>query len=144
MDAMGPVSYLIVEFPGGRMTGEVLPMLVDLVDRGLIRILDFKFMAREADGRVRTVELADLGREGTFDFRIFEGISSGLIDQSDLADAASVIEPGSTAAVLIYENRGAAPLAEKLRGGGAEMVAAGFIPLEDLLASLDAIETTNV
>ncbi len=144
MDVMGPVSYLIVEFPGGRMTGEGFPMLVELVDRGLIRILDFKFMAKDPDGRIRTLELAELDHDGTFDFRIFEGISSGLIDQSDIADASSVIEAGSAAAVLIYENRWAAPLAATLRRGGAELVAAGFIPLDTLLASLDEIETTSV
>lgn len=143
-EVMGPVSYLIVEFPGSRMTGEGLPLLVDLVDRGLIRILDFKFMAKDPSGDVRAVELADLDHDGEFDLEIFEGVSSGLLDQSDIAEAASVIEPGSAAGILIFENRWAAQLAQALRRGGAELVSAGFIPIEALVASLEAIETAAV
>src|ERR671911_3191929 len=90
VEAMGPISYLIVEFPGNQMTGEGFPILVDLVDRGLIRILDLLFVTREADGSLRVVELADLDRDGELDLAIFEGASSGMLDESDLADAASV------------------------------------------------------
>jgi uncharacterized membrane protein len=140
VDAMGPISYLIVEFPGNKMTGEGLPILVDLVDQGLIRILDLLFVTRDDDGSLRAVELRDLDLDGQIDVTIFEGASSGLLDDGDLADAASVIDPGSSAAILLFENRWARSFAQALRRGGAELVAAGYIPLDDIAASLDAVE----
>lgn len=143
VEPMGPVSYLIVEFPGNKMTGEGFPILVDLVDRGLIRILDLLFVTREADGSLRAAELRDLDRDGQIDVAIFEGASSGLLDDSDLADAASVIEPGSSAGILLFENRWARSFTQALRRGGAELVAAGYIPLEAIAASLDAAEAAG-
>jgi hypothetical protein len=139
-DAMGPISYLIVQFPGNKMTGEGFPILVDLVDRGLIRILDLVFVTRDTDGSVRAIELSDLDHDGQLDVSVFEGASSGLLDSSDLADAESVIDPGSSAAVLIFENRWATSLTQALRRGGAELVAAGYIPHEAIAASLDATD----
>jgi Family of unknown function (DUF6325) len=139
-EAMGPISYLIVEFPGNKMTGEGFPILVDLVDRGLIRILDLMFVTRDGDGAMRAVELRDFDRDGQLDLAVFEGASSGLLDDGDLADAASVIEPGSSAGVLIFENRWATSFTQALRRGGAELVAAGYIPQDAILASLDATD----
>ena len=81
---MGPISYLIVEFSGSKMTGEGFPILVDLVDRGVIRILDLLFVRRDDDGAIRAINLEDIDRDGQFDLSIFEGASSGLLDQSDL------------------------------------------------------------
>ncbi len=138
--AMGPISYLIVEFPENKMTGEGFPILVDLVDRGLIRVLDLVFATRDTDGSMRTIELSDVDRDGKFDLAVFEGASSGLLDDSDLADAASVIDPGSSAGILIFENRWAGPFVQALRRGGAELVAAGYIPLAAISSSLDATE----
>lgn len=140
-EAMGPVSYLIVEFPGNKMTGEGLPVLVDLVDRGVIRILDLMFVTRETDGSIEAIELRDLDGDGDLDLTIFEGASSGLLDQSDLTDASSVIEPGSSAAILIFENRWATEFTQALRRGGAELVAAGYIPHDDIVMSLEQTET---
>jgi hypothetical protein len=139
-DAMGPISYLIAQFPGSRMTGEGFPILVDLVDRGLIRILDLVFVTRDEDGSIRAVELSDIDQDGDLDLAVFEGASSGLLDDSDLADAASVIEPGSSAGILIFENRWATPFTQAMRRSGAELVAAGYIPHDSLVASLDATE----
>ena len=143
--AMGPISYLIVEFPGSefpgsKMTGEGFPILVDLVDRRLIRILDLRFVRRDMDGLMRAIELRDIDRDGQFDVAIFEGASSGLLDDSDIADARSVIEPGSSAGILIFENRWAAPFIHALRRGDAELVAAGYIPQDTLDAALDATD----
>ncbi|MFD7692467.1 DUF6325 family protein [Streptomyces sp. NPDC059374] len=135
---MGPVDYLIVEFPGSRMTGEGLPLLVDLVDRGIIRVLDLAFVRKGTDGSVEALELRDTGEE--VDLTIFEGASSGLLDQGDLEDACAALEAGNSAAVLVYENLWAAPLARALRRGGAELVASGRIPMDSLEASLDAAE----
>jgi Family of unknown function (DUF6325) len=142
-DALGPISYLIVEFPGNKMTGEGMPILVDLVEQGLIRILDLLFVTRDEAGSLRAVELRDLDLDGQIDVTLFEGASSGLLDDSDLADAASVIEPGSSAAILLFENRWARSFAQALRRGGAELVAAGYVPLDAIAESLDAAETTD-
>jgi Family of unknown function (DUF6325) len=143
VEAIGPISYLIVEFPGNRMTGEGLPILVDLVDQGLIRILDLLFVTRDDDGSLRALELRDLDLDGRIDVTTFEGASSGLLDDSDLADAASVIDPGSSAAILLFENRWARSFTQALRRGGAELVAAGYIPLDDIAAALDAAEAAD-
>ncbi len=140
---LGPISYLIVEFPGNKMTGEGFPILIDLVDRGLIRILDLQFVTKGADGSVQAVELMDLDHDGTFDVALFEGATSGMMDDSDVADAAAAIEPGSSAGILIFENRWATSFVDALRRGGAELVAAGYIPLDTLAASLDATETAT-
>jgi Family of unknown function (DUF6325) len=123
------------------MTGEGFPILVDLVDRGLIRILDLVFVTRDTDGSIRAIELSDIDHDGQLDLAVFDGASSGLLDSSDLADAESVIDPGSSAAVLIFENRWATPLTQAMRRGGAELVAAGYIPHDALAASLDATDT---
>ena len=139
-EELGPIGYLIVEFPGNQMTGEAFPLLLDLVDRGLIRILDFVFVRKDADGTMTAVELSDLDRDGKLDLAVFEGASSGLLGEDDLRDAGTVIEPDSAAGILIYENRWAAPFASALRRGGAQLVASGFIPLDAIAASLDATE----
>jgi len=139
-EAMGPISYLIVEFPGNKMTGEGFSALVDLVDRGLIRILDLQFVTVRDDGSVAAIELTDLDSDGELDLTIFEGASSGLMDQSDFDDAANALQPGSSAGILIFENRWAIDFVQGIRRGGAELVAAGYIPLDDLAASLDATE----
>lgn len=123
---MGPVDYLIVEFPGSRMTGEGMPLLVELVEDGVIRILDLVFIQKGTDGSVAAVEFRELGDRA--ELTVFEGASSGLLDQGDLDEAGAALEPGNSAAVIVYENLWAAPLARALRRGGAEMVAGGASP----------------
>jgi hypothetical protein len=135
---MGPIGYLVVEFPGNKFTGEGLTELVDLVDRGLIRILDLMLATRDADGNLTAIDIADLDGDGRLDLAVFEGASSGLLDATDLADAAPVIEPGSSAGILVYENTWAIPFVNALRGADANLVAAGFIPQDALAESLDA------
>ncbi|MCX5255685.1 DUF6325 family protein [Streptomyces canus] len=139
---MGPIDYLVVEFPGNRMTGEGFPLLVDLVDRGLIRILDLTFIRKDIDGSVTGLEIGDLTGDGELDLAVFEGASSGLLGQDDLVEAAAALQPGNSAGVLIYENLWAAPFAAALRRGGAELVASGRIPVPAVLAALDAAETS--
>jgi len=140
---LGPVGYLVVEFPGNKMTGEGFPILVDLVDRGLVRIIDLTFVMKDEDGSVHVAELADFDGDGTTDLAVFDGAASGLLDDDDVTESGSVLEPGSSGAVLIYENRWAAPFATALRRGGAEVVAAGFIPQGSILESLDASDPSN-
>jgi Family of unknown function (DUF6325) len=140
LEEMGPVDYLVIEFPGSRMTGEGLPLLVDLVDRGIVRLLDLTFVKKELDGSVRGITIADLDEDGKLDLAVFEGVSSGLLGQDDIDEASGALEPGSSAALLIYENTWAAPLATALRRGGAQLVAGGRIPVQAILAALDAAE----
>jgi hypothetical protein len=137
---LGPVSYLIVEFPGNKMTGEGFAALLQLVDQGVIRILDLMFVTRDSDGSMRALELQDIDHDGQFDLAVFAGASSGLLAAGDLAEAAAVIEPGSAAGILIFENRWATPFIQALRRGKAELVSAGYIPQSDLVAALDAAE----
>jgi hypothetical protein len=140
LDEMGPIDYLVVEFPGNRMTGKALPALVDLVDRGLIRILDLVFVRKELDGSVTGLSVSDLDGDGELDPVVFTGVSSGLLDSGDVDDAATVLEPGSSAGILVYENVWAAPFATELRRSGGQLVASGRIPVQALLAALDAAE----
>jgi hypothetical protein len=138
---VGPVDYMVLEFPGSRMTGEGLPLLVDLVDRGIIRLLDLVFVKKELDGTLTGMVVADLDSDGDLDLAVFEGASSGLLDQDDIDEAGAVLEPGSSAAILIYENSWAGPLAGALRRGGAQLVASGRVPVEALLASVEAADS---
>ncbi len=135
---MGPVDYILVEWPGRQPNGEAMPYLVDLVDRGLIRIVDLTFITKDEDGTIAGLELADLG--DVAELAVFEGASSGLIHEDDVANAAEVLEPGTSAALLVYENAWAAPFATAVRRSGGQLVASGRIPAEDLLAALDAAE----
>jgi Family of unknown function (DUF6325) len=141
---LGPIDYLVVEWPAGtEPTGEGLTLLVDLVDRGIIRVLDLAFVRKEADGTMIKVELSDLDLDGHPDLAVFEGASSGLLGEDDRNEAAAVIEPGSSAALLVYENTWAAAFATALRRGGAQLVAAGRIPVNAVIAALDDLEAAE-
>ena len=143
IDQMGPVDYLVVEFPGNRMTGEGFPLLLELVEKGLIRILDLAFVRKDTDGSVSGLAIADMDGDGELDLALFEGASSGLLDDGDLEDAGGVLEPGSSAGILVYENVWAAPFASALRRGGGQLVASGRIPVQALLAAVDAAEASG-
>jgi hypothetical protein len=140
---LGPVDYIVVEFPGNKMTGEGLPMLVDLVERGIIRILDLVFIRKDLDGSVTAFEIADFDHDGQLDLAVFEGASSGLLAEDDVAEAGEVIEAGSSAGILLFENRWAAPFIGALRRGGAEVVASGRIPATDLMDALESAEAVH-
>jgi uncharacterized membrane protein len=142
LDEMGPIDYIVLEWPGRQPSGEVAPHLLDLVDRGIVRILDIAFVTKDDDGSVTAVELSDLG-EAAAAFGAFDGASSGLLDFEDLQDAAAALEPGTSAAVIVWENRWAAPVGAAVRRSGGQLVASGRIPVQAVLASLDAIEATH-
>ena len=143
LEEMGPVDYLIIEFPDGEPKGKAAPLLVDLVDRGLIRILDLMFIVKGEDGTVSAVEIADFDGDGKLDFAVFEGASSGLLGDEDRDEAGNALEPGAAAAVLVFENRWAAPFAKAVRESGGQLVAFGRIPVQALLASLEAAEASS-
>ncbi|HKO37125.1 MAG TPA: DUF6325 family protein [Solirubrobacterales bacterium] len=136
---MGPIDYILVEWPGRQPNGEVAPHLLDLVDRGLIRILDVAFVSKDEDGAVAGLELADLG-EGAAELEVFAGASSGLLSDDDLTEAAAALEPGTSAALLVFENSWAAPFATAVRRSGGQLVASGRIPVNAVLAALDEAE----
>jgi len=136
---IGPIDYVLVEWPGKQPEGEIAPHLVDLVDRGLIRILDLAFLVKGEDGSIAAVEIADIGGEVT-ELAVFEGASSGLLSDEDHEEAGAALEPGTSAALLVYENTWAAPFATAVRRSGGQLVAGGRIPIEDVLAALDAVE----
>src|SRR3954452_12839876 len=140
LEEIGPIDYIVLEWPGRQPTGEALPMLVDLVDRGIIRIVDIAFLAKGEDGIADALDLASLGSE----LSAFEGASSGLLGQEDLDEAATVLEPGTLAAVLVWEDLWAAPVAAALRRSGGQLVASGRIPIQAILAALDAMEGETV
>jgi hypothetical protein len=137
-EEMGPIDYIVLEWPRGQPTGEAAPLILDLVDRGLIRILDIAFLAKEEDGSVMALEAGDLGG-----FAEFAGASSGLLGDDDLQEAAGALEPGTSAAILVWENRWAAPVAVALRRSGGQLIASGRIPVQAILASLDEADATD-
>jgi hypothetical protein len=143
LEELGPIDYVVLEWQGELpTTGEVQPLLLDLVDRGVIRILDIAFLTKGEDGSVVALDVGDL-KQVAAAFAEFEGASSGLLGYEDLEEAAAALEPGTSAAVLVWENRWAAPVAAALRRSGGQLVASGRIPVQALLAALDEVEATN-
>ena len=138
-DEMGPIDYVVIEWPGRQPTGEAAPIVVDLVQRGIIRVLDLAFIAKAEDGSVAGLEIKDLGEE-VEELRVFEGASSGLLTDDDKAEAANALEPGTSAALLVFENRWAAPFATAVRRSGGQLVASGRLPVQAVLAALEAAE----
>ncbi len=138
---VGPIDYLALEFPEARVNGEGLAALLDLVDKGTVRILDLRAVKREVDGTLTEMEIADFDSDGTLDLAVFRGVSSGLLDDDDLSQAASLIEPGKVVALLVWENTWAAPFVSAMRRVGADIIASGRIPADEVVAMLDELET---
>jgi hypothetical protein len=140
-EELGPVDILVIAFPASApMTGEAVPMLLDLVERKVIRVLDALFVIKEEDGTFSGFDAVDLDSKGVGDLAAFEGATSGLLGDDDLATAADAMEPGSAAVMLVYENRWAAPFAAAVRRNGGMLVDFQRIPVQALIASLDAAE----
>ena len=140
LQELGPIDYIVLEWAGDQpATGEVMPLLLDLVDRGMIRILDLAFLVKAEDGSVAAIDLAEVAAQDS-GLAEFEGASSGLLGQEDLEEAAAALEPGTVAGVLVWENRWAAPVAVALRRSGGQLVASGRIPIQAIVAALDATD----
>ncbi len=134
---LGPIDYLAVEWPGRHVTGEGFRLLMDLVDREIVRVLDIVFISKNTDGTVSKVEVADVEHSEALDERLW-GLSSGLLDQSDIDQVAAAIQPGSLAGILVYENVWAVPMWTAMDRSSARLVGAGRIVADDLIEALDA------
>ena len=142
-EELGPVDIVVISYPAGApLTGEAVPLLLDLVDRGIIRVLDVLFVMQEPDGRYVGFVAEDLDERGVGDFREFEGASSGLLGDEDVATAAEALEPGSAAVLIVYENRWAAPFAAAVRRNGGVVVDNQRIPVPAVLDALEAVDAT--
>lgn len=139
-DELGPIDYLVVEFPGGRLTDEDFAPLLDAVNGHAIRVLDLEFIAKDADGSIREVEPRELDNPEGVDLAIWDGAASGLCDASDIAEVGAAIQPGSIAAIVIYENLWVLSLANALERHGARLVTEGRVSPEEVIAALDQTE----
>jgi len=139
---MGPVDYVVLGWPGDRPQGaEVAPLILNLVERGVIRVLDIAFASKDEEGAVTALDLSHLGPDSPF--AAFEGASSGLLDFGDVQEAAEAMEPGTSAAILVWENRWAAPVAVAVRESGGLLIDGGRIPVQGIIAALDALEAAE-
>jgi hypothetical protein len=135
---LGPVDWIVVEFPGSRFNGEIAPALADLVDRDLIRVLDLLVLKKDSEGTLEAYELADLDDTELGELRSHEAELAMLLSEDDVNALAAAIEPGSSAAVLVWENKWAAPFGAAVRHSGGQLVASGRIPVQALLAAIEA------
>jgi Family of unknown function (DUF6325) len=140
VDELGPVDWIVVEFPGSRFTGEIAPALTDLVNRETVRVLDLLMMRKDQDGVVEFFELNDLDDSEVGGLRAYETALAMLLSEEDVTAVAAAVEPGSTAALLVWENTWAAPFASAVRRAGGQLVASGRIPVQAMLAVIEEDE----
>jgi hypothetical protein len=140
VDELGPVDWIVVEFPGSRFNGQIAPALLDLVERDLVRVLDLLVLKKDDDGSLEAFELSDLDDGEIGELRTYESELAMLLSEEDVTSLAAAIEPGSSAAVLVWENTWAAPFASAVRRSGGQLVASGRIPTQALLAAIEADE----
>jgi hypothetical protein len=137
VDELGPVDYVVIEFPGSQFNGEIAPVLVDLVDREIIRVLDVLVIHKDEDGSFEAFELSEYEHSDLGEIRRLETDVAELMSEDDVANVAAALEPGSTAGLLVYENRWAAPFAAAVRRAGGQLVANGRIPIQALVAAFE-------
>jgi hypothetical protein len=142
LDSLGPVDYIVVEFPAGasNFTGEMAAELIALVDAGTIRVIDVLILTKNEDGTVDAMELSDVEELGPL--RQIEAQLASLLAEEDVAHLAAAMDPGSTAGVLIWENLWAAPFASAARRSGGQLIATGRIPIQAIIASIEADEAS--
>ncbi len=141
-EEFGPIDVVVIGAPAGApMTGEAIPILLDLVDRGIIRVLDARYVHKDTDGTFSGFDFADLDRDDVGDLTVFAGATTGLLSDDDVALTAAQIEPGTAAVMIVYENRWAAHFANAVRRSGGVVVAFERIGVQELIDALDAAET---
>ena len=138
IDELGPVDWIVVEFPGSKFNGEIAPVLQDLVERRLIKVLDLMMLRKDDAGELEIFELSDLEDGELGELRTEEAELAMVLSEQDVLDIAETIEPGSTAAVLVWENLWAAPFGTAVRHAGGQLVASGRIPIQAVIAAIEA------
>jgi hypothetical protein len=138
LDELGPVDWMVVEFPGSRFRGEIAPILDGLVGDGIIRVLDLVVIRKDDDGTLDFFEINELDDSELGELRSYETALAMLLSAEDVDAVAAAVEPGSTAALLVWENRWAAPFGSAVRRAGGQLVAGGRIPVQALLAAAEA------
>jgi hypothetical protein len=143
-DDLGPIDVLVIGYPpGAPMTGEAVPILLDLVDRGIVRVLDAMVVRKDGGGAVLRVDLAELDAATAGDLTALDGASTGLLDDGDAARVGAEIEPGGTAVTIVYENRWAGAFISAVRRSGGAPIASQRIGVQELLSALDAAEAAS-
>ena len=141
-DVAGPIDFVLLEFPSDRLTGAAGQALMDLVQRGIIRLYDLMVISKDQDGAVEVLELTDPG-SAAGGFAYFAGARSGLLGDDDVSEAASAMQPNTVAALIVYENSWAIPFVAAARDSGGELIASQRIPASDVMAALEALEPTT-
>jgi Family of unknown function (DUF6325) len=140
-EAFGPVDVIVIGYRADApMTGEAVPLFLDLVDRGIIRVLDALVVRKDADGTYSGFDLANVDADSAGDLTVFAGATTGLLDDDDVSLAAAEIEPGTAAVMIVYENRWAAPFIAAVRRNGGELIANQRIGVQQIMDALDAAE----
>lgn len=142
IEEMGPIDWILIEF-SGPPTGAAAPYLLDLVDRGLIRIIDLLVVNKDDDGTLTIMELADIDGDGELDLTVFEGVRSGVLGEDDVAEAGEALEAGASGVFLLYENVWAAPFAVAVRKAGGQLVASGRVPVQSIIAALEDLDAAE-
>jgi hypothetical protein len=137
----GPIDFVLIEFPGDQLTGEAAPALMDLVERGVIRLYDLTVISKGEDGSVQVLELQDPTGAGGFSY--FAGAASGLIGDDDVREAANAMEAGTVAALIVYENSWAVPFVTAAMNSGGQLIASARIPATEVMAALDSLDPTS-
>jgi hypothetical protein len=142
-EVLGPIDVVVIGYPpGAAMKGDAVPIFIDLVDRGIIRVFDALFVRKNEDGTVSGIDFGQLDEDTGGDLTVFDGASTGLLGNEDVEAVAAELEPGSGAAIIVYENRWAAPFAAAVRRNGGVLIATERISGQDLLDALEAAEAT--
>jgi len=139
----GPIDFVLIEFAGDRLTGGAADALMDLVDRGIVRVYDLLVIRKDSDGSFTGIDVTDLSADHVGGFTAFAGARSGLLGDDDLRQAADAMQPGTVAALIVYENSWAIPFVAAARDAGGQLIASARIPAQDVIDALDAVETVH-
>jgi hypothetical protein len=140
VEVRGPVDYVLLEFHDDHLTGRAAGAVLDLIDRGVIAVYDVVVVGKDHQGKVYSLDLAEAEASAVGDFGDLAGAHSGLVGDDDLADAASAMEPGTLAVLIVYENLWAIPFVAAALESGGEMIASARIPATDVMAAVEALE----